>query len=362
MRHPRSHIHRLASIILVLALFGSSWDISAEGASPPPTVSVTVPAGQWKTVRLRNVPRDTVVGVALRCDGLLTVGLLDAPDHAQFPRMANPLFWGQAESKLGFSATIPQQGDYFVVLDNREGDRPRQVTMTTTARLGGETAKNLVAAQLQKVEAQLKALEAQLNRTFMFDPIPIRVNTCKHSTPFERVDGLTLCLQYARRLMETFQDKTQASDALVFSMFHEMAQLFQQQWGLDPANPSVSLDELTTVLMLTFRLDANVRAYAQTLINQPALSTSLADAFNDPLHPLTVERAQRVLKWATDPTLVQQWQAQLVPHMQTKMLQQLKDHPQPWSDRQLIDAELAERARNPSIDLPTVRPKGRIKA
>lgn len=361
MQQLHGYTRRLTSLILVIALMGLSSTF-AEGANPPPTVSVTIPAGQWKGIRFRDIPRDTVLAIALRSDGSLTVGLLDAPDHAQFPRIANPLFWGQVESKLGFSATIPQRGDYYVVLDNRAGDRPRQITMTTTARFGGETARNLVAAQLQKVEAQLKALELQLNRTFMFDPIPIRVNTCHTTKPFERADGLTLCLQYARRLMEAFHDKTQASDALVFSMFHEMAQLFQQQWGLDPANPSVSLDELTTVLMLTFRLDANVRAYSQTMINQPHLSASLDDLFHDPFHPLTTERAQHVLKWATDPALVRNWQPHLVPHMQTRMLQQLKDHPQPWSDQQLIEAELAVRERSPSNDLPTTRSKGQIKA
>lgn len=357
----RRYLFRLTAVVLVLALFGS-WDNSAEGANPPPTVSVSIPAGQWKAVRLRNVPRDTVVAVGIRCDGALTVGLLDSPDHARFPRIANPLFWGETESKLGFSSTIPQTGDYFVVLDNRGGDRPRHVTMTTTARVGGETAKQLLAAQLQKVEAQLKTLESKLHQTFIFDPIPIRVSACDRPRPFDRADGLTLCLEYARRLMEAFQDKTQVTDALVFSMFHEMAQLFQRQWGIEPTDSAASLDELTTVLMLTFRLDANVRAYSQTIINQPDLAASLEDLFHNPFHPLTTERAVRVLKWATDPTLVRNWQPQLVPHIQTRMLKQLKDHPQPWSDRQLIEAELAGRAPNPSDDHPVTVPTGRIKA
>ena len=359
--HLRRHIRCFMFMILLPVLI-ASWGTFVEGANQPLTVSVTIPAGQWKTVRLRNLPRETMVAVALRCDGSLTVGLLNAPDHAQFPTVANPLFWGQAESKLGFSATIPQPGDYFVVLDNRGGTDPRHVTMTARARLGGEAAKNLIASQLQKVESQLKVLELKLNQAFMFTPVPIRVSTCADTKPFEHSAGLTLCLQFARYLMETFQDKTQASDALVYAMFHEMAQLFQQQWNLNPENPAASLDELTTVLMLTFRLDATVRAYSQTMINQPALSSSLEDVFHDPFHPLTAERAERVLHWATDPDLVRKWQPRLVPHMQTKMLQQLKEHPQPWSDRQVIEAELAERARNPLNDRPTFQPKGRIKA
>lgn len=114
--------------------------------------------------------------------------------------------------------------------------------------------------------------------------------------------------------------------------------------------------------MLTFRLDANVRAYSQTMINQPALSTSLGEVFKDPSHPLTTERAHRVLKWATDPALVRNWQLQLVPHMQTRMLQHLKDHPQPWSDLRLIEQELASREQMLPRDRPSLRPKDKIKA
>ena len=321
-------------------------DVSA--ASNPQSFSLDIPPGQWKTVRLQNLPKDVLVALAVKSNGPLTVGFLDALDQKQFPRIAHPLFWGQLESKLGFSVTIQQQGDYYVVLDNREGAIKRQVSLTAQATLGGVAAQALVNAQLRKVELQLQALVQKLNQTFVFDPVPIQVKSCDRRQPFERAGSLTLCLQYARQLMQTFQDKTQASDALAYSMFQEMAQLFQSQWGLESSDPSTMLDELTTVLMLTFRLDANVRAYSQILINHPALTASLEDTFNDPLHPLTVERAQRVLKWATDPALVHNWQAQLVPHMQTRMLQHLKGHPQPWSDPLLIEKELTSRQQTPA--------------
>ena len=289
----------------------------------------------------------------MKSNGPLTVGFLDAPDQKQFPRIAHPLFWGQLESKLGFSVTIQQQGDYYVVLDNREGAITRQVSLTAQATLGGTAAQALLNAQVRKVELQMQALVQKLNQTFVFNPVPIQVKSCDSRQPFERAGNVTLCLQYARQLMQTFHDKTQASDALVYSLFQEMAQLFQSQWGLESSDPSTTLDELTAVLMLSFRLDANVRAYSQTVINHPTLATSLGDTFNDPLHPLTAERAQRVLKWATDPTLVHTWQAQLVPHMQTKMLQHLKDRPQPWSDPSLVEKELSTRIQSPPVIPPT---------
>jgi hypothetical protein len=340
----------LLTMFFVLVLALQALNVSA--ASNPQSFSVDVPPGKWKTVRLQNLRKDILIALAVKSDGPLTVGFLDTPDHKQYPRVAHPLFWGQVESKLGFSVTIQQQGDYYVVLDNREGAITRQVRLTAQATLGGAAAQALLNTQLRKVELQLHTLVQKLNQTFVFDPVPIHVKMCDRRQPFERVGNVTLCLQYARQLMQTFQDKTQASDALVYSMFQEMPQLFQSQWGLESSDSATMLDELTTVLMLSFRLDANVRAYSQTVINQPALAASLEDTFKDPLHPLTTERAQRVLKWATDPTLVHTWQAQLVPHMQTKMLQHLQHHPQPWSDQSLTEKELSSRVQSPPVTPP----------
>jgi hypothetical protein len=323
--------------------------------SIPKTVSLDVPRGQWKGVRFKDLPKDIVLTLGMTVNGGISVGFLTASDHRQFPHMTQPLFWGQAEAKLGFSVTIQQPGDYYVVLDNRDGSNGRRVNLTLKATATNAAAQALMAEQLRKIELQLKTLEQKLNQMFIFNPRPIRVKTCEGQQPFERTETLTLCLQYARQLMQTFQDRTQATDALMYSLFQEVAQVFQSQWGLEATDSADTLDELTTVLMLTFRLDANVRAYSQTIINQPALSVTLEKAFKDSLHPLNTERAQRVLGWATNPNLVRSWQPHLVPHMQTSVLQQLKAHPQPWSDIELIEQELATRDRLP-------RPKEKIKA
>ena len=103
-------MHRLLlTVLLVLVMALRMADVSA--ASNPQSFSLDVPPGQWKTVRLQNLPKDVLVALAVKSDGPLTVGFLDALDQKQFPRLAHPLFWGQLESKLGFSVTIQQQGD-----------------------------------------------------------------------------------------------------------------------------------------------------------------------------------------------------------------------------------------------------------
>jgi hypothetical protein len=350
--------------IRLIAFIGVIWLLPVSGfsESSPASFSLDVPPGQWKTIRLQNLPKDLVVGIAVTSNGMVSVGFLSPSDHSRFPRLNSPLFWGQTESKLGFSVVIPQQSDYYFVVDNRSGTASRHVTFSTQAKVTEAAAQALFNERVRKVELQLKALEEKLNQTFMFDPVLIQVKRCQSPLSFERGEKLTLCLQYAQQLMRAFQDTTQASDALVYSLFQEMARAFDSQWNLGSADFSIDLDELTTVLMLTFRLDASVRAYSQTIINQPGLSASLVETFKDPLHPLTTERAERVLAWATNPHLLRSWQSHLVPHMQTRVLHQLKAHPQPWSDLHIIEEELAARDRALPHEPPIREQKDKIKA
>lgn len=326
------------TILIVFCLFPPSLALAASG---PMTFSVEVPPGKWKTLRLKNLPKDVSVLFAVKSDGPLSVGFLDGVDHCLFPQVRHPLFWGLVEAKLGFSVTIQQKGDYYVVLDNREGSAARQVTLTADAAMGEAAARAAAAERLRAVEQQLKTMQQKLGQAFIFDPFTVQVKACEANKPFVRSTNLTLCLEYARQLVATLQDRTQASDALVYSMFFEMAQRLQTQWNLPLSSHRDGLDELTTTLMLTFRLDAQVRSYAQTLINNPTIIDHVHDVFHDPDHALSVERAPRVLQWATDPDLVRKWQPTLVPHMQSSMLRHLRNHPQPWSDATLVEKELA---------------------
>jgi len=95
----KGNVHRfLLTVLFALLLALHTLEVSA--ASNPQSFSVDVPPGQWKTVRLHNLPKDVLIALAVKSDGPLTVGFLDAPDQKQFPRIAHPLFWGQLESKL----------------------------------------------------------------------------------------------------------------------------------------------------------------------------------------------------------------------------------------------------------------------
>lgn len=95
-----------AVILLVLVAF---FPFTAPAATDPMSFSLAISAGQWKAVRLQNLPKDVQVSLAVQSDGPLSVGFLDSRDHQRFPQVGHPLFWGQLEAKLGFSVTVNHQ-------------------------------------------------------------------------------------------------------------------------------------------------------------------------------------------------------------------------------------------------------------
>lgn len=104
------------------------------------SLSVEVPAGKWKAVRLRALPKDAVVAVRAKTSGEVMLAFLDAEDYKRFPAPTRPLFNGRVEKQIAFALRMPEVGDYFVVLDNRLGNEPQTVAVRIQAARG--TRKN----------------------------------------------------------------------------------------------------------------------------------------------------------------------------------------------------------------------------
>lgn len=100
-------------------------------------VSIEVPPGKTKTVRLRKLPRGTAMGVSITASGKLRITLVSA---AQL-KSAKPeaLFRAALDRRLSFRVTIPETSDYFLVLDNRQGTRAVKTTATIRAAKGAAT-------------------------------------------------------------------------------------------------------------------------------------------------------------------------------------------------------------------------------
>jgi hypothetical protein len=97
-------------------------------------VSIEVPQGKAKTVRLRHLPRGTVLGVAISASGKLLVALVSAA-QLKSPK-PEPLFRGAVDRRMSFQVVIPEASDYYLVLDNRRGTEPVKATATIRAEKG----------------------------------------------------------------------------------------------------------------------------------------------------------------------------------------------------------------------------------
>jgi hypothetical protein len=108
---------------LLIAFLLLAWPAFAADAA----VSLEVPAGQSKSVRLRNLPSGTVLQVAIKSSGRLLVALVSAKQLKSPEGKPQPVFRGALERSLSFKVTVPETSDYFLVLNNVRGSETLSV-------------------------------------------------------------------------------------------------------------------------------------------------------------------------------------------------------------------------------------------
>ncbi len=321
-----------------LTIFFCMLWLSSAAAEGLATLNLDIPPGKWKSVRLKNLPKETNIAVQVVSNGEIIVALVDSKNYQRFSETSRPLFAGRVEKQLSFSLSIPEKGDYFVVLDNRAGQESRAAKVTVRAA-------QAAAEQKKSAEKILTDFERQLLRIFVFNPFPIGTRKCGSPKPFVGDSGIILCEEYVHHLSDTIKEKGRTQDALSFSIFHEVARVLLSQWSHPSVGTEEGTDEFATVLMILLNQKNRVISTAEYFIKNPSVSEILLKLFGDGGHPLSASRAQKILGLAKDPQLARKWQKDLVPHMQTTLLKKLQQRPTSWTDLPLVEKELAERSR-----------------
>jgi len=319
----------------LFSLFSLFLWASAFAASGPITVNLDVPAGQWKTARLKNLPKDAMVAVKVESNGEILVALLDSTSKGT-PDTSRPLFAGRVDKQLSFSVTVAETGDHYVILDNRRGSQSRAVKVVI---LAAPEKKD----RTQAAGAILSEFEKQLHRLFIFDPFPMGVKQCGIPRAFAEEPGVFLCTEYVYHLHDALRDQERAKDFLSFSIFHEVARHLLEDWNHPSAGKAETMDEFAVALMLMLNQKSRVLGAADFAVKNPSTFNTMTKLFQDERHPLSATRGRSVLNWAKDSTLPKKWQSFLVPHMQTALLKRLKQKPTAWTDLALVDKELAGR-------------------
>jgi hypothetical protein len=120
-----------ALLILLLLL---AWPAVAADAA----VTLEVPAGQSKSVRLRNLPSGTVVQVMIKSSGRLLVALVSAKQLRSPEGKPQTVFRGALERNLSFKVVVPETSDYFLVLNNVRGSETLSVETAIRAERGAQ--------------------------------------------------------------------------------------------------------------------------------------------------------------------------------------------------------------------------------
>jgi hypothetical protein len=117
----------LGALLLSLAVIVAAADAA---------LSVEVPAGKAKNIRLRNLPAGATMAVRITTTGRVLVALVAERDLRAPQPGSLPLFRGVVERRLAFRVSIAESGNYFLVLSNRGGAQPLevQVEMRAVAR------------------------------------------------------------------------------------------------------------------------------------------------------------------------------------------------------------------------------------
>jgi len=119
-------------------------------------LTVEVPAGQFKRARLTNLPKDAVLAVLVQTSarGKLIVNLINERAFQNPSKPEEPVFMGSVERRLSFTVTIPETGNYFLVLDNRRGAETQKIRLGIRAERGRSSAEP--PPQLQQPPLQLQ--------------------------------------------------------------------------------------------------------------------------------------------------------------------------------------------------------------
>jgi hypothetical protein len=119
----------LAGALLAATLVASGWP---DARAATVQVTVDVPPGKTKTVRLRKLPEGAAVAVRIRAEGQLRVALVSVAE-LKSPK-PEAIFRGAFDREMSFQVRIPAAGDYVLVLDNRRGTESVKTRATIQAR------------------------------------------------------------------------------------------------------------------------------------------------------------------------------------------------------------------------------------
>ncbi len=136
----QDHVRRKVVLAACAFLVAGTWTSRALAQTGQARITADVPPGVHKTLRLRNVPKDAQLAIAVQASSRILLSLINEEDAKRYPDVTEPLFTAPVERAMSFSVTLPSAGNYYVVFDNRKGEAVSKVRLIVRAARGGPGA------------------------------------------------------------------------------------------------------------------------------------------------------------------------------------------------------------------------------
>lgn len=268
----------------------------------------------------------------------IQVFLLDADNYQLFlshrPFRQFPGTSGTVRGIGKYAFRIPQDGVYYVVLDNGHAWlMPRNVALHLDAILPQSTPTS------EQLRTALQALYSKLRQVFIFPDFQTSVRHCGVVNAFSSPD-IRLCTE----LLEEFQAKG-LQDAFVFVYLHELGHTLMRQWGLPLWDNEDAADEFATAFLLLGKQKKIALDSAQWWQSEGATTQdAVARIWMDDRHSLSPQRARNIIRWVNNANdITARWERVFIPHMQAATLQGLLNDPA-VSDHDFVRSELSRRS------------------
>jgi hypothetical protein len=319
---------------IVFVMIPDSGD--AQDQQKSSTFRLTAEAGRWNGAGLRDLPRGASIRVEATADGKVTVLLMDQAGFAAFPSAGVPLLANPDSRNFDFSMTVPEAGDYFLVIDNRKGTEPRTVVVRVTA-----IAPSALSPEDYRKSANqmLSLINDALKRLFMLDGLEMRLEDCGEARCFADGDDIVPCTEYAMMLLRNMPDPAAGSPVMMFTIFQRLSERLAGEHVLSNGD----MDDLAaaTMVLLGYRTHAETVA---KFFSEPGNAERFeALLTGSERYLVTAERARRISESVADPEILARWRDTFVANFQTSVLEKLRASPPDWLSAETIDAALADR-------------------
>ena len=325
-----SFLIKLSTISALIGMVLLSCSVYAKEVQ----IERNIPANQWSAARLSNLPAGAKLAIRISTDKPIKIALTDQTfEDANVRR--EPIFLASIDGELIFPIEVPEAGDYYLILDNREGKNAVSALLEVEAIRTGNSADEI-----------LDNFEAALHKIFIFEPIDIQARNCNIPNAYSTRDGnIILCIEYVEKLQQEIGDSANTRDVLVFALFHEVGHTLLRQWNTPFYEDEEVADQFAVATLLMLNQQSRIEAVVDLFSSRSRLTESLARALNESRYPLSGDRANNISRWIGDPDFLNRWQTVLIPHMQTPYMKKLLTEDVAWIDAEAMQNELDERKR-----------------